>query len=148
MAYEKQNFEDGKILSASQLNHIEDGIEAIEGAVAASTPPPPPLIVNTFDDDDNPVTVTPSEIFAHVKNGGPVYFDDAGTYIHLSFCSESLAEFIDFTGGGLHRYIVDADGDWSIDTARFATKDEIGDISDALDSIIAIQNGLIGGDGA
>ena len=26
MAYEKQNFNDGDILAAAQLNHIEDGI--------------------------------------------------------------------------------------------------------------------------
>ena len=30
MAYEKQNFTDGQILSAAQLNHIEDGIVALE----------------------------------------------------------------------------------------------------------------------
>lgn len=35
MAYQKQNFEDGDILYANQLNHIEDGIVANE--------PPPPL---------------------------------------------------------------------------------------------------------
>lgn len=30
VAYEKQNFEDGKVLTAAQLNHIEDGIAANE----------------------------------------------------------------------------------------------------------------------
>lgn len=34
MAYEKQNFTDGSVLTAAQLNHIEDGI------VAASKAPP------------------------------------------------------------------------------------------------------------
>ena len=33
MAYEKQNFEDGAVLKASHLNHIEDGIEAVENKV-------------------------------------------------------------------------------------------------------------------
>lgn len=33
MAYEKQNFEDGTTLFASQLNHIEDGIIYLENAV-------------------------------------------------------------------------------------------------------------------
>lgn len=28
MAYEKQNFQDGQILTAKHLNHMEDGIEA------------------------------------------------------------------------------------------------------------------------
>lgn len=34
MGYNKQNFEDNKVLHASQLNHIEDGIEANESAIA------------------------------------------------------------------------------------------------------------------
>lgn len=32
MAYEKQNFEDGQVLKAEQLNKIEDGIKAVEEA--------------------------------------------------------------------------------------------------------------------
>ncbi len=30
MAYEKQNFTDGQVLTAEHLNHIEDGIAAAE----------------------------------------------------------------------------------------------------------------------
>ena len=30
MAYEKQNFADGQVLKAKNLNHIEDGIKEIE----------------------------------------------------------------------------------------------------------------------
>ena len=30
MAYEKQNFDDGQVLKAENLNHIEDGIKEIE----------------------------------------------------------------------------------------------------------------------
>jgi hypothetical protein len=37
MAYEKQNFEDGLTLFASQLNHIEEGIVALENSL--SDPP-------------------------------------------------------------------------------------------------------------
>ena len=36
MGYQKQNFADGEVLSASQLNHIEDGITAFESSVTAS----------------------------------------------------------------------------------------------------------------
>lgn len=35
MAYEKQNFVNGNILSAEQLNKIEDGIIAVEGQMLA-----------------------------------------------------------------------------------------------------------------
>jgi hypothetical protein len=31
MSYQKQNFANGEVLSASQLNHIEDGIVDLEG---------------------------------------------------------------------------------------------------------------------
>lgn len=37
MAYQKQNFIDGKVLFAEQLNHIEDGIVELEESIA--TPP-------------------------------------------------------------------------------------------------------------
>lgn len=33
MAYEKQNFVKGQVLEAEHLNHIEDGIEAVESKV-------------------------------------------------------------------------------------------------------------------
>ena len=36
MAYEKQNFTDGQVLSAAQLNHIEDGIAAIAAALEST----------------------------------------------------------------------------------------------------------------
>lgn len=32
MSYTKQNFVDGQTLTAAQLNHIEDGIVALEAA--------------------------------------------------------------------------------------------------------------------
>lgn len=35
MAYEKQNFVDGQVLTAAQLNHIEDGIVALSKAPAS-----------------------------------------------------------------------------------------------------------------
>lgn len=34
MAYQKQNFTDGDVLSAEQLNKIEDGILALEEQIA------------------------------------------------------------------------------------------------------------------
>ena len=36
MAYERQNFKDGNVLNASQLNHIEDGILELEQLLAAT----------------------------------------------------------------------------------------------------------------
>ena len=40
MAYEKQNFQVGQILTAAQMNHIEDGIENVEKSVPAALPSP------------------------------------------------------------------------------------------------------------
>ena len=36
MAYEKQNFVDGKVLTATHLNHIEEGIVALEKLIGSS----------------------------------------------------------------------------------------------------------------
>ena len=36
MSYQKQNFANGEVLSASQLNHIEDGIVDVESAAKAT----------------------------------------------------------------------------------------------------------------
>ena len=36
MSYQKQNFANGEVLSASQLNHIEDGIADVESAANAT----------------------------------------------------------------------------------------------------------------
>ena len=33
MSYNKQNFEDNQVLTAEQLNHMEDGIEALSNEV-------------------------------------------------------------------------------------------------------------------
>ena len=38
MQYEKQNFEDGEILSAEQLNHIENGIVSLENKIDGGAP--------------------------------------------------------------------------------------------------------------
>ena len=39
MAYEKQNFADGQVLKAENLNHIEDGIKEIEKNYIPNFPP-------------------------------------------------------------------------------------------------------------
>lgn len=52
MAYEKQNFVDGKPLSAAQMNHIEEGIENLEEAVPtvpSALPNPNPLTITVGD---------------------------------------------------------------------------------------------------
>lgn len=36
MAYKKQNFTDGRVLTAAQLNHIEDGIADVAAALESS----------------------------------------------------------------------------------------------------------------
>jgi hypothetical protein len=45
MAYAKQNFANGNPLDASELNHIEDGIVAIEEALANSHPVASPVSI-------------------------------------------------------------------------------------------------------
>lgn len=38
MSYVKRGFENGKVLTAEDLNHIEDGILSVEGIVVTFTP--------------------------------------------------------------------------------------------------------------
>ena len=58
----------------------------------------------------------------------------------------------DYGWGKWHAYIpslakrAERDANYNVITDTYATKAEVGDIETALDSIIAIQNGLIGGD--
>ena len=38
MSYEKQTFKDGQTLTAAHLNHIEDGLAAVEASIPSASP--------------------------------------------------------------------------------------------------------------
>ena len=80
LAYEKQNFKDGDILTAEQLNHIEDGIDTL-GVV-------PDLSVN---DESDP---------AYVKNR-PFYQGDP---VETVLLEESTVSFTNGSGGILSTF--------------------------------------------
>lgn len=87
------------------------------------------------------------EILTHIKNGGVAYLYTDGLYMPLSVENSFTYAFA---------YYVSADGfidlyeihgnEITRNRIEYATKQQIGDIETALDSIIAIQNELIGGD--
>lgn len=104
------------------------------------------------------VPVTSTQIFEHIQNGGTAVFcrhisDDMFVYYTLLDCRDTLAIFgsmdEDYTGV---LFTVNNEGDVEEIDMLYASasrlsevEDIIGNIETALDSIIAIQESLIGG---
>ena len=65
MAYEKQNFIDGQVLTAEHLNHIEDGIAGLEGGYVA----PSAKVVQTSDGAKITITDKSGTTTATITNG-------------------------------------------------------------------------------
>lgn len=139
MAYEKQNFEDGKVLTAAQLNAMDDQIEK------SAT-----LVVTWFDSGHRDrATHGAVQIFHHVESGGVVVFDDNGCYYTLQYVDEGQAIF--FYPGDDHCHMLinigmQGDvGEYEINTvSKENFNSAVGDIAIALDAIIAMQEELIG----
>lgn len=76
MAYTKQFFEDGQVLTAAQLNHIEDGL------MRATT-------LTVTIDEEGMASHTASEIYAHVQSGGTAVLFRSGDLYNMNFVSET-----------------------------------------------------------
>ena len=103
-----------------------------------------PMVVTISE--DNVASHTAAEIAAHVDIGGDVWLDN-GTQLHS--ITEDNATFLNVSimdGNAIMQMIyISAHGDVYKENFNPASAAGIGDISKALDSIIAIQNELIGG---
>lgn len=107
------------------------------------------------DIDLNFASHTAGDIFETVLSGRPVFARISdGFVIHLMSVTESRAIFyhIDYYGD-FHQYVVEENGDVTRADDEYVTvsringlEDDMGNVSAALDGIIAIQNQLIGGD--
>ncbi len=108
-----------------------------------------PLIV-TFDKPDH-VTHTPQEIHEHVKNGGRVELWRDGWCYALYYADTNLAQFsyAEPEENALYGVFVREDG--SVEEYKHIHVDQdnfdvmLSDIDAALDSIIAIQESILGG---
>ena len=100
--------------------------------------------------------VTPFAEMEEAYNAGKLLFCRDGKYLvsMYEFVSGTSISFYRATASAIINYYRTATGSWNSKTIELsATKhkeidDKIGDIDTALDTIIAIQNELIGGDGA
>lgn len=114
-----------------------------------------PMVVSEDADDNQYASFSYDEIANHATSGGFVYLEIDGNIVplhHLDRFNEKAIFEYKFRGDDDHLYIerraIDSNSMFGSDQTWLATAEDIGDISTALDSIIAIQNGLIGGDGA
>ena len=98
---------------------------------------------------------TPEQIWGHIVNGGSAYLLIDNAYLPIVCLGDAelcYAYYIGDDGLGSH-YCIETDGTVSTAELNYASahdvetlKEQMGDIETALDSIIAIQNELIGGD--
>lgn len=100
MAYEKQNFVDGQVLTANQLNHMEDGIEAAFGSggggggevwediVDITTTEEVTQLSITTDKDGNPFELVAADIAIFVQET-PTNSSDAALSIRTNVDSNA-----------------------------------------------------------
>ena len=105
-----------------------------------------PLIV-TMAEDGSKASHNFKEISSHALAGGDVFFDTFVGYIALNDLSyeEGVAIFTKVSNYSVNAYIVGTEGDLEIRNSRWATADQIGDISSALDELHTYAQGLING---
>ena len=103
---------------------------------------------------DGVASHTAPQICEHIQNGGVAYISQNGWYMPICFAYPNYAQAYDVADDWLiGHYDIGEDGEVVEQTIDFARSDrvtdienQLGDIDTALDSIIAIQNSLIGGD--
>lgn len=167
MSYEKQNFTDGQVLTAAQLNHIENGIVDLEERVnqggGGGGDNALHVVIETNDNGERVVNYTAEEIYNRLQDEGNachVYLDWGGYLYQLARISQNEAVFEECIFYEeeedtprcfrLTRYYLGNDYQLHLYEQRIDLNGgggDLGDIETALDSIIAIQNQLIGGDG-
>lgn len=111
--------------------------------------------------EDGKASHTSAEILAYVQAGGTVVLDTWNemfanlTTVDVGMAYFAYVDISDEAGGLLGSYTIDYEGNAHASFSQFRDDNElenyidekIGLIDSALDSIIAIQNELIGGDG-
>ena len=102
------------------------------------------MVVYQNVDDTNLATNTYAEIANHVLHGGLVYLEIDGKNIPLTYLDRyyKIAVFECFSHDRelLTRFWIEDTGMIYYSTKFLATTEQIGDIADALDGIIALQN--------
>ena len=132
----------------NQYDGTQDDVEKLTDRVSDLEKNGTVMIVYKNVDDDTLATETYATIFNHVQKGGSVYFDDSGR-IALSelvpYKQEAIFERANPRSKTIFRYTIDSIGMIVYEHESFATADQIGDISSALDELHAYAQGLIDG---
>jgi hypothetical protein len=88
---------------------------------------------------------TPAEIYEHLQAGGVVALHTGVLVCGLSHCTEAHAYFLEFYDDFVHySHYINGAGQYELVTMPHASKAELGNIATALDSIITMQEELIG----
>lgn len=115
MAYEKQNFEDGKKLYASQLNHIEEGIANLEKEIPDKLPNlaaltingyrydgTEPVEVNISADSETEMVLSDNLLDLSLLTRGQCFYYGSSGY-QLVGATDSYYGFIPLRGSGIYR---------------------------------------------
>ena len=134
----------GAVASVNNVKPDENGNVQIETGGER-----PPLVV-TYANHDRANSDSPT-IYNHIINGGTAVFYDGNAYLTLQSCSSGYAVFGKMDVDDRNYVIVVGEqGEVYHNNNKLVSIDyfdkTIGDISSALDSIIAMQEELIGGD--
>lgn len=126
------------------LTGIANGIKANDAVNKQQLDAAATIIVTVENGTTSHITTS---IYNHIKNGGSAYLLEDGVYLPLAVASSSNYAYAYYvsTDGFIDLYEIFGN-EITRNRIEYATKQQIGDIETALDSIIAIQNELIGGD--
>ena len=99
-------------------------------------------------DYDGVADHTAAEVYQHIQQGGTVVACYGSDYYQLDLSVPDSAEFTAYDGQEecIRGIWLRQDGSFAYREIPLATADAIGDMETALDSILDIQNALIGGD--
>ena len=174
MAYEKQEFKDGQILTAEHLNRMSEGISDLQDRLDSGgeggdyddlTEVVPNIVASDLEGYGVTYDALASVINNEVENGGQIdaaiwqramevheesFYSDMENYGFLSE-DEETGDYVSHADDTENPHQVNAEQIGAVGVEEWSSsRDElwaaIGDIETALDSILAIQNQLIGGE--
>lgn len=106
------------------------------------------VMIVTLDAATGKASHTSTEILDHIRLGGRSIINNSGSYLQIIAASEMEAGGSFILENNLVSVMIDSDGRYFVYHTSFATIDQIGDISSALDEIREYAESLINGGGS
>lgn len=102
-------------------------------------------VMRVIINDDGVANNTANDIYEHIQGGGVAVLDTGGCFINVSIATDARAIFAEIQDDFVHyAHIIEPDGSYEAVEMAHAKQEDIGNISAALDTIIAMQEELIG----